>query len=118
MFDANATGISVGIRFFAEVHSVNAELAKMGIIKGDIILCEHIPRIKSSGDWCENSVYTKIWTKQDKDSGHYFYADCCEKSGYGLLVYSGLPDGTEFINEEWKQKALDFLGGVWEKNYV
>ena len=24
-----------------------------------------------------------------------------------------LPDGTGFISEEWKQKALDFLGGEW-----
>tara|TARA_Y100001956_G_C4102908_1_gene178536 strand:- start:170 stop:511 length:342 start_codon:yes stop_codon:yes gene_type:complete len=111
MFDANAVGIPVGKKFFAEVHSVNAELAKMGIIKGDIILCEHIEKVKS-GKWCEETVNTKIWTKQDKDSGHYFYDDSKE-SGYGLLVYSGCPDGTGFINDAWKQKALDFLGGEW-----
>ena len=30
-----------------------------------------------------------------------------------FFVYSGCPDGTGFISEEWKQKALDFLGGKW-----
>ena len=112
MFDANATGVPVGKQFFAEVHSVNPELVKMGIIKGDIILCEHIEKVKS-GKWCEDVVNTKIWTEQDKDSGHYLYDDSSAELGYGLLVYSGRPDGTGFISEEWKQKALDFLGGEW-----
>ena len=114
MFDANATGVPVGKRFFVEVHSVNAELAKMGIVRGDIILCEHIEKIKA-GKWCEDAVNTKIWTKQDKDSGHYFYDDSSSVLGYGLMVYSGCPDGTGFICDKWKAKALDFLGGEWEK---
>lgn len=112
MFDANATGIPVGNKFFAEVHSLNSELTEMGIVSGDIVLCEHIEKVKS-GKWCEESVNTKIWTKQDKYLGHYFYDDSSAELGYGLLVYSGRTDGTGFIDNAWKQKALDFLGGKW-----
>lgn len=43
-------------------------------------------------------------------------ADFADEEGfddYSFFVYSGCPDGTGFISEEWKQKALDFLGGEW-----
>lgn len=67
MFDANAAHIKEGELFFAEVHSVSEELHDKGVMKGSIILCEHV-----------------------------------KKEG--------------FISEEWKQKALDFLGGEWIEN--
>ena len=112
MFDANVTGVPVGNKFFVEVHSVNSELCKMGVVVGDILLCEHFSKTPF-GKWSEEACNTKIWTKQDKESGHYFYNDTESETGYGLMVYSGCPDGTGFIDEEWRQKALDFLGGEW-----
>lgn len=114
MFDANAVGVEVGKKFFAEVHSVNAELCKMGIVRGDIILCEYVKKI-TSGKWCEDATNTKIWTEQDKYLGHYYYDDSSSELDYGLMVYSGCPDGTGFISDKWKQKALDFLGGKWNE---
>lgn len=109
MFDANARYIPVGKKFFAEVHCVDSEMCRIGVITGDIILCEHIFK----GEDEDEVLETAIWTKQDKDKGHYNYLH--QSSGYGLLVYSGRPDGTGFINNEWKQKALDFLGGKWNE---
>ena len=83
-------------------------------MKGDILLCEHL----SKGDEEDTVLETAIWTEQDKDLGHYNYIHQ-ECSGYGLLVYSGCPDGTGFINNEWQQRALDFLGGEWhERNSI
>lgn len=113
MFDANAAHIPVGVKFFAQVDSVNAELCKLGIIRGDIVLCEHVEK-ESSGRFIKDPTNTKVWTKQDKNHGHYDYND--KSAGiYGWLKYSGCPDGTGFINSEWKQKALDFLGGQWDE---
>jgi hypothetical protein len=112
MFDANAAHIPVGKKFFAQVDSVNPQLCKLGIVKGDIILCEHTTKVKD-GKWSKKITHTKIWTKQDKEKGHYDYDDSVTEFPFGWLKYSGCPDGTGFICDKWKQKALDFLGGEW-----
>lgn len=112
MFDANASGVPIGKKFFAEVHSVNAELTKMGVIQGDIILCEHVN--KTPTKFCEENTLTHIWTRQDGSVFPYKYNDSEAENGYGHMVYSGCPDGTEFINDKWEAKALEFLGGKWD----
>ncbi len=113
MFDANASGVPVGKKFFAEVHSVNAELTEMGVVRGDIILCEHVRKTVPNKFGCEENILTYIWTKQDRFMGHYRYNDSEAENGYGFMVYSGCPDGNGFIDDKWKEKALEFLGGNW-----
>lgn len=113
MFDANASGVKIGKKFFVEVHSVNAELTKMGVVQGDILLCEHVH--KTPNRFCEENTLTYIWTKQDGENRTYRYNDSEAENGYGLMVYSGCPDGNGFISDEWKAKALDFLGGTWDE---
>ncbi|CAH9015256.1 conserved hypothetical protein [Vibrio phage 424E50-1] len=112
MFDANASGVPVGKKFFVEVHSVNSELTKMGVIRGDILLCEHV--VKTPTKFCEENTLTYIWAKNNDQIEVYRYNDSEAENGYGLMVYSGCPDGNGFINDKWKAKALDFLGGTWD----
>lgn len=107
MFDANAAHIPVGQKFFAEVHSTNDELLEYGIKRGDIILCEHVLK---EGVRERDNVDTFIWTNTSEE-GFHFNSKASE--GWCWLVYSGRPNGKGFICEEWKQKALDFLGGEW-----
>lgn len=115
MFDANAAGIPIGEKFFAEVHSVNAKLCGFGIVKGDIVLCEHVT--KKHDKFSENPTHTKIWTQQDKEVTHYDYYENVVTT-YGSLVYSGRPNGEGFMDtyegRRYKQKALTFMNGEWE----
>ena len=113
MVDTNARHIPVGEKFFDEVHSVNPQLCGIGVVKGDILLCEHTAVSQDKYGFIE-VVATRIWTHQDNTP--YEYNHHSAEKPYGWLVYSGRPNGKGFISDMWKQKALEFLGGKWGIN--
>ena len=108
MFDANAAHIKEGEKFFAEVHAVDAQLTTMGVKCGDIVLCEHVT--KSEGSLRDNLI-SKIYTGKDSAPLNWHYD--IHSEDWSWMVYSGDPNGNGFINDKYKQKALDFLGGEW-----
>lgn len=111
MFDANARYLPDGKLFFAECHGVNPKNKVMTDLlrKGENYLCR---KMGEDPNKCQFIIYLdnsrKGWYLFDMDFDNEDDFDF-----YSLFVYSGCPDGTGFISEEWKQKALDFLGGEW-----
>lgn len=111
MFDANARHLPDGKLFFAECHSIDPESNTLNFLfkAGRSYLCE---KFDGNPDCCRFKLYFNnhehdwIIVKVDFDDEENF-------DDYSLFVYSGRPDGTGFIDKEWKQKALDFLGGEW-----
>ena len=103
MFDANAAYIQIGKEFFAEVHDARGMLGGFGVSEGDVLICEHLS--KKDRRWDVVSKVTKsdgttfVW--EDRDSVDDW------------LVYSGNLDGSGFIDEDIKAKALAFLNGEW-----
>lgn len=110
MFDANAAGVAIGELFFAEVHGTNEQLEGLGVSKGDIILCKHL---KKSGLGLRKMDHTQIWLTNASDPHDYY--DSQDTKLQSSLVYSGCPNGEEFICKEWREKALAFLGGSWHQ---
>ncbi len=104
MFDANATGIDCWDFYFGEVHSTNKFLEANNIKAGDILLCLNT---KVSGD----EVTTKIW--KSMESTPLTYNPSTTTFDTGLVAYSGLPNGKNFICDNWKDKAQAFLNGKW-----
>lgn len=109
MFDANAGHIKCGDEFFAEVHSMSEQLRDMGIRRGDIVLCKHNEK---AGHRMRENVESTIWTVVDGARVEHTYRPK-EDDSMSWLVYSGRPNGIGFISDEWKSKALEFLGGEW-----
>lgn len=108
MFDANAAHIKCGEKFFAEVHATDEQLKSMGINCGDIILCEHVDKGESPRENAKSMVFTSKGCK-----GREWLFD--ERSeDWSWMVYSGRPSGGGFIDDKWKSKALEFMGGCWE----
>ena len=109
MFDANAAHIKCGELFFAEIHAVDAQLTKFGIKCGDIVLCKHEVKGESLRENVKSLVFTSV-----KCDGYEWNFD--ERSDdWSWMVYSGRPNGNGFINDKWKSKALEFMGGNWSK---
>ena len=112
MFDANARHLPDGKLFFAECNSIdpdNTLLINSFLKEGETYFFEKIGKNPYE---CKFRVY--------KDTGKLKYLQLVVDfedeenfDDYSLFVYSGRPDGTGFIDEEWRQKALDFLGGEW-----
>ncbi|AGN51481.1 hypothetical protein VPLG_00042 [Vibrio phage eugene 12A10] len=111
MFDANARHLPDGRLFFAECHSIDPESNTLIELlkKGRIYLCE---KLEDNPYDCRFRIFLDS-TKRDYILIIEDFEDEENFDDYSLFVYSGCPDGTGFIDEEWKQKALDFLGGVW-----
>jgi len=109
MFDANAAHIKEGELFFAEVHGTDSQLLAAGINNGDIIMVSHVK--KSSGRPREN-LLSKVWKAKGLDPIEWSSTGSSE---WSWMVYSGRPDGHGFISHHWKDKALAFLGGEWNK---
>lgn len=109
MFDANAAHIKEGELFFAEVHGADSQLLSAGIHNGDIIMVSHVA--KSLGRPRDN-LLSKIWKSKECDPIEWTSNGSRE---FSWMVYSGRPDGTGFINDQWKAKALAFMGGNFEK---
>lgn len=111
MFDANARHLPDGKLFFAECHSIdpdNKVLFKL-LSSGKNYLCE---KIGDDPYDCQFRVFLNS-TKRDHITMVVDFEDEENFDCYSLFVYSGCPNGTGFISDEWKQKALDFLGGEW-----
>jgi hypothetical protein len=106
MFDANAAHINIGEIFFAEVHSTDAQLESMGVAVGDIVLCSHISNLVGMPRF---NYQTKIWTSIDSEPNIYTYTH--NTDSWSWMVYSGRINGKGFINDEWKNKAKEFLCG-------
>ncbi|CAH9015922.1 conserved hypothetical protein [Vibrio phage 217E38-1] len=109
MFDANAAHIKCGELFFAEIHAVDAQLEKMGVNCGDIVLCKH----KVNGESPRENVTTVIFTSIDCEGNEWNFDE--RNDDWSWMVYSGRPNGKGFINEKWKEKALLFMNGNWSK---
>ncbi|CAM0037848.1 hypothetical protein VPHK460_0009 [Vibrio phage K460] len=111
MFDANARHLPDGKLFFVECHSIDPDskvLIKL-LKVGKNYLCE---KVLDDPCKCKFLIYLNN-TKKDYISIGVDFEDEENFDDYSLFVYSGCPDGTGFIDREWKQKALDFLGGEW-----
>lgn len=108
MFDANASHIPLGEKFFAEVHSTDELLVEHGVGVGGILLCEHIEK---SEDFCNRNLVTRVLASKDSDPFEWVPEKSTE---FSWMVYSGRPNGKGFISERWRQKALDFLGGAFD----
>jgi hypothetical protein len=108
MFDANAAHIPCGELFFAEVHAVDAQIKSFGVSAGDIVLCKH--NLKS-GDRFRVNDSSMIITCMGGSENEWLFDE--HSDDWSWLVYSGRPSGNGFINDKWKSKALDFLGGEW-----
>jgi hypothetical protein len=113
MFDANARHLPDGRLFFAECHSIDPErcILSESLKEGNIYLCE---KMGNNPYQCTVIIYLNS-TKKDSITVGIDFEDEESFDDYSLFVYSGCPDGTGFICDEWKAKALDFLGGEWEK---
>ncbi|QDB73253.1 hypothetical protein HWC21_gp071 [Vibrio phage VAP7] len=112
MFDANAGHIQIGQTFFAEVHSTDEQLQKLGVKRGMILLCKHVEK---AGERLRENVHSKI--KLSKEGEWLDIYDKDRGEGWSWLVYSGRPNGNGFICEKWKAKALEFMNNSWEDNY-
>ncbi len=103
MFDANARYLPNSQVFFVECHSVSNKYAPLEA--GSIYLCQ-----KVSGD--EKTCSFKVFLSKSKEESVLIEVDLHNEETYcyeTLLVYSGNPDGSDFISEEWKEKAMNFL---------
>lgn len=111
MFDANARHLPDGKLFFVECHSVDPDnyILKKLLQVGKSYLCE---KLGDNPYQCKFIIYLNP-TKKDSITVGVDFEDEELYDDYSLFVYSGLPYGTGFISEEWKQKALEFLGGEW-----
>lgn len=111
MFDANARHIPLGQKFFIECHSLRKDsfIYNKFLKVGGIYLCE---KVEGDSETYQMKVYLNKTCKDYitiKTDMH-----CEENFDYdSFFVYSGCPDGSGFIDDEWKQKGLDFLGGEW-----
>lgn len=108
MFDANAAHIPVGELFFVEVHCVDSQLKEHGIKQGDIILCQHVEKSK---EVCRENLISNIFTGIESDP--FDWIGDFSRDDWSWMVYSGRPNGNDFIDNKWKAKALAFLGGKW-----
>jgi hypothetical protein len=97
MFDANMSHLPKGHRFFAEVYTVSDKLKAKGINKGDLILC-HMLNSGYENPCVDMLVNGKLLTVSS-------HQDFCEN----WFVYTGNADGTGFIKDELKRKAMTQL---------
>ncbi|CAL9988185.1 hypothetical protein VPHK469_0125 [Vibrio phage K469] len=107
IIDANARGVQLGKEYFGEVHSAG-NLSNYGVKNGDAVLCRNI--LKRKGEALIISVTYKVdgvlrTTLIREDDRH-------ELTGW--IAYSGTPNGRNFINDVWRNRALQFLNDKWK----
>lgn len=107
MFDANAAHIKCGELFFVEIHEVDNQLESIGLKCGDVVLCKH----KTKGNSPRENVTSILFTSKNCKGYEWHFEEKSED--WSWMVYSGRPNGNGFINDGWRNKALDFLGGQW-----
>lgn len=103
MFDANLRFLPLGTEFFAEVYYCEGSVLdkKLGLKQNDVIRCKII-------DECDDHPNVEI-THKGKTITVGYHEDFYEK----LVVYAGKLDGTDFIKDSTRNKALGILGGTW-----
>lgn len=109
MFDANAGYASVGKKFFATISSVNSKMKECGISSGNLVICEHIEK-----DNKRDNKLSLIWFNKTEKPIEY-RESIEELDDFALICYEGNLDGTGFIDNSTKNKALEFLGGNWNQ---
>jgi hypothetical protein len=102
MFDANMRYIKSGYRFFAKLSFLDkADKTGHGLNNNDVVLCYMI----TAGH--ENpTVIMMVEGKHIPVS--------CHDSMFSWFSYAGHTDGTGFINDKVKAKALKVMKGEWD----
>lgn len=105
MFDANARYLPKGRLFFAEAHYIKpgSYLSDQGFKSCDVIFCE----MMTEG---EDDVNVLVHMPK---GGVISITKSNSKWEDGWLVFAGSADGTGFIDDEVKEKALACIGGKW-----
>jgi hypothetical protein len=102
MFDANMRYIKSGNRFFAELNSLDEDdKTDHGLSSGDVVLCYMV----TAG----HKNPTVIMMTEGKH-----IPVSCNTSRYSWFVYAGSPDGSGFIDDKVKAKALKIMKGEWD----
>lgn len=99
MFDANLRGLPKGREFFAKVHwcEEGCSLYQVGMRKGDLFRCKMLSDCEEDPEvvfYFGNGVFETSDSKSGKNS---------------FLIYEGNIDGTGFIDEESRVKAMKML---------
>ena len=98
MFDSNMRHLPKGMIFFAEIHSIvsGSKLYDLGYTVGDVILCKMISKGHDNPAILVDGVQITS-----------------NESWFITVVYSGNSDGSGFIDDMSKEKALRIAGGQW-----
>ena len=103
MFDANMRYIPFGRRFFAELIAPDAnDKVSHGLNQGDVVLCYMCTEGPKNP-----SVIMMV------NSDHIEAS--CRSTGHAWFIYAGRTDGSGFIDDGVKDKALSILGGNWDQ---
>ena len=104
MFDANMRYLPKGLEFFAEAWSIDKEgkLHELGYKDGDLILC----KMMSKGHI--NPAIMVDGIQVTNNEGFYDTT----------LIYTGCADGSGFIDDTVRNKALQVLDGKWKAGNV
>jgi hypothetical protein len=96
MFDANASYIPKGRKFFVDVYCVSEKLKAKGINRGDLIYCHMLNETNKDPlvDMLVNGKMISVCGGSDDE-----YMD-------NWFVYAGKPDGTDFICKLTRLRAL------------
>jgi hypothetical protein len=97
MFDANASYIRKGRKFFVDIYYVSEKLKSKGINKGDLIYC-HMLNETNEDPLVDMLVNGKMLAVCGGNSDEYIS---------NWFVYAGRPDGTGFICEKTRLRAMD-----------
>lgn len=105
MFDVNVRHLPKGRLFFAEAHYIKpgSYLSDRGFKSGDVIFCEMMT---------EGSEDVDVQVHNFGSGVMYLTKSNCKQDD-GWLVFAGSADGTGFIDDKVKEKALTCIGGEW-----
>jgi len=96
MFDANMRYLPKGKKFFAEVFSAGKRLKKLGVNKGELLLCHMLN--ESGEDPCVDILVNGKLITISSGTGEMDFSD--------NLVYTGNHDGTGFIDAKLRAVAM------------
>jgi hypothetical protein len=108
MFDANAAYIRKGKKFFVDIHNVSDRLREKGIIKGSVVYC-HMLNESNENPCVDMLVKGKMLTVCGGNDEDYYD---------NWFVYAGKPDGSDFIHEKSRNKAMLIIAGIEQLSEV
>ena len=102
MFDANARHIPRGRKFFVDIYYSSDRLKARGINKGDLVYCHMLN--ESHENPCvdmmvEGNMISVCANSEDDQMEDW-------------LVYAGRPDGTDFICEKTRVRAMAIMEDI------